>query len=146
MPAGWNWWFSLTLTRMWSISDPKEDDGRCHHDADALQQVTEHVDECGTHACVAMATKERMGVAMTDGALTILINLLITPTMRVEVCRVMKDVGHTAEWQRSSLVTGLWTEAEIVISSSIVFSFNEFIYFVFCRRETPLKVVTRLVF
>lgn len=62
------------------------------------------MDERGTDARVAMATEERVGVAMTDGALTVLVDLLITSAMRVEGGGVVKDVGHTAETQKNLLL------------------------------------------
>lgn len=78
-------------------SDPKVDDGRRHHDADALQQVSDHVDEGGTHARVAVVTEECVAVAVADRSLTILVDLAITPAMRVEGGGVMEDVGHAVE-------------------------------------------------
>lgn len=95
---------------MGSISDPKIDDSRRHHHADTLQQVANHVDEGSADACVAMATKERVGVAMADGALTVLVDLVVAAAVGVEAGGVVEDVGHAAEQQRSvqvNLATGL---------------------------------------
>lgn len=92
---------------MWSISDPKVDDDCCDHDADALQQVSEHVDEGGADAGVAVAAEERVGVAMSDGTLAVLVDLVIAAAMSVEGGGVMEDVGHAAEkQQRRSMLLG----------------------------------------
>lgn len=99
---------------MWSISDPKVDDDRCHHDADALQQVSHHVDEGGADARVAMATEERVGVAVGDGALASLVYLVVAAAVAVEGGGMMEDVGHAAERNRY---------------------FNFFFFFFFLRRE-----------
>lgn len=58
------------------------------------------MDEGSADAGVAMATEERVGVAMIDWTLAILVNLVITAAMSVERGGVMEDVGHTAEKQR----------------------------------------------
>lgn len=58
------------------------------------------MDEGGADAGVAVAPEERVGVAVTDGTLAILVNLVITTAVSVERGRVMEDVGHTAERQR----------------------------------------------
>lgn len=58
------------------------------------------MDEGGADAGVAMATEERVGVAMSDGTLAILVNLVIAAAMSVERGGVMEDIGHTAEKQR----------------------------------------------
>lgn len=58
------------------------------------------MDECGTDACVAMVTKERVGMTVTEGALAVLVNLLITPAVRMESGGVVKDVGHTAKYRK----------------------------------------------
>lgn len=79
------------------LSHTKVDDGRCHHDADALQQVSDHVDEGGTNARVALATKERVAVAVADRSLAVLFDLVITPAVGVEGGGVMEDVGHAVE-------------------------------------------------
>lgn len=63
------------------------------------------MDEGGADACAAVATEERVGVAVADGALTVLIDLVITAAVRVEGGGVMEDVGHAAEPQRSIHVT-----------------------------------------
>lgn len=52
------------------------------------------MDEGGADARVAVATEERVGVAVSDRALTVLVNLVITTPMGVEGGRVMEDVGH----------------------------------------------------
>lgn len=58
------------------------------------------MDEGGADACVAMATEERVGVAVSHGALAVLINLVIAAAVGVERGGVMEDVGHAAEGQR----------------------------------------------
>lgn len=83
---------------MWSISDPKVDDDRRHHDADALQQVSNHVDEGGADTRVAVAAEERVGVSVSGhGTLAVLVDLVIATAVGVEGGGVMEDVGHAAE-------------------------------------------------
>ncbi|TNN45432.1 hypothetical protein EYF80_044378 [Liparis tanakae] len=88
--------------QMGSPSDPKEDDDGRHHDADALQQVSDHVDEGGADAGVAVAAEERVGVAVGGegggGAVAALVDLLVAAAVGVEGGGVMEDGdGHYAE-------------------------------------------------
>lgn len=80
------------------------------------------MDEGGADAGVAVATEERVGVAMSHGALPILVNLVITTAMSVERGRVMEDVGHTTERQRCFSV-GL---QQVDIKLSTIFKANQF--------------------
>lgn len=83
------------------VSHPKVDDGRRHHDADALQQVSDHVYEGGTNACVAMATEQRVAVTVSDGgALAVLVDLVVASAVSVKGGGVMENVGHAVEVHR----------------------------------------------
>lgn len=82
------------------ISDPEVDDDGGHQDADALQQVAHHVDEGGADAGVAMATEERVAVTVGDGALAVLVDVVVTAAVGVEGGGVMEDVGHAAQRER----------------------------------------------
>lgn len=90
---------------MWSISDPKEDDCRRHHDADALQQIPHHVDEGGAYAGVAVAAEER--VAVIDGTPTVLVNVAVATAVSVEGGGVVQDVGHSEVGHTSSSMAPL---------------------------------------
>lgn len=58
------------------------------------------MDEGGADAGVAVATEERVGVAVRHGALAVLINLVIAAAVSVEGGGVMEDVGHAAKGRR----------------------------------------------
>ena len=97
---------------MWSISDPKVDDGRRHHDADALQQVPNNMDEGGADARVAVATEERVGMAVGHGTLTVLVNVVVAAAVSMEGGWMMEDVGHAAEkmeglYCRAAMIRGM---------------------------------------
>lgn len=81
-------------------SDPKVDDDRRHQHADALQQVAHHVDEGGADARVAVAAEERVGVSVRDGAVAVLVDLVVAAAVGVEGGGVVEDVGHAAERRR----------------------------------------------
>lgn len=91
------WINKCVIKKERTLADPDVDNGRRHHDADALQQVSHHVDEGSADAGVAVgaAAEECMGVAMNWGmALAILVNLVIAAAVSVEGGGVMEDVRH----------------------------------------------------
>lgn len=58
------------------------------------------MDEGSTDACIAVATEERVGMTVSDGTLTVLVNVVITAAVGVKGGRMMEDVGHAAEMKR----------------------------------------------
>lgn len=58
------------------------------------------MDEGCTDACVAMATREHVGVTVTYGALAVIINVMITTAVRVDIGGVMENIGHTAKLEK----------------------------------------------
>lgn len=89
-----------------SQTDPDVDDGRRHHDAYALEQVSHNVDEGGADAGVAVGApaEECVAVAVDRGAaLAILINLVIAAAVSVEGGGVMEDVGHATRGEKTEV-------------------------------------------
>lgn len=58
------------------------------------------MDEGGADARVAVAAEERVGVAVSDGTVAVLVNLVITAAVGVEGGGVMEDVGHATGRKR----------------------------------------------
>lgn len=58
------------------------------------------MDEGGADARVAMATEERVGVAVSGGTLAVLVDLVIAAAVGVEGGGMMEDVGHAAKRKR----------------------------------------------
>lgn len=61
------------------------------------------MDEGGADARVAVAAKERVGVAVGGVTLAVLVNLVIAAAVGVEGGGVMEDVGHAAKGKRCFL-------------------------------------------
>lgn len=55
------------------------------------------MDEGSTDACVTVTAEEGVGVAMNDGTLTILVDLVVTAAVSVEGGRMVEDVRHAKE-------------------------------------------------
>lgn len=58
------------------------------------------MDEGSTDTCVTMTAEEGVRVAMNHGALTILVNLVVTAAVSVEGGRMVEDVRHARERKR----------------------------------------------
>lgn len=107
-----------------SQTDPDVDDGRRHHDAYALEQVSHHVDEGGADAGVAVGAtaEEWVGVAVDGGvALAILVNLVIAAAVSVEGGGVMEDVRHSMRGKKTWDVR-IWAAATKVLVDFFYFS------------------------
>lgn len=79
-----------------TLTDPDVDDYRCDHDANALQQISHHMNEGGAHAGVVVAA-EHVGVAVGDGTEAALVHLVVAIAPGAEGGGAMQDVGHAEE-------------------------------------------------
>lgn len=62
------------------------------------------MDEGSTDACVTVTAEEGVGVAMNDGALTILVDLVVTAAVSVEGGRMVEDVRHAKERKQDQFI------------------------------------------